>query len=222
MISPQRGMLARVVRSMPALAVMTNPAGVIAGSSFDITGDNDGWRTSGNLADVGGAGGGLKHQAYSWGMMSHYVLGVDEVHNLDFATGLDRTRWYFEASRKSFCKPEMVGAYGGKVKFKIRSLYGNFSVLNAPLDWVTIECGSCDSCRGLRIVRFIDDLDFKGENYLTWNGMERQVELTLAPIERWMKDPLNGALNFTFASECEIASVLMNVSRVAILGDFTR
>jgi len=222
MISPQRGMLARVVRSMPALAVMTNPAGVIAGSSFDITGDNDGWRTSGNLADVGGAGGGLKHQAFSWGALSHYVLGVDEVQYLDFATGLDRTRWYFEASEKAFNKPELVAAYGGKVRFKIRSLYGNFSVLNRPLDWVTLECASCDSGRGMRIVRFVDSDDWTGGNVLTWDGTERQVELTLAPIERWMKDPLNAALNYSFASECEIASCIMNISRVAILGDWTR
>merc|ERR1719326_31705 len=203
---------------------MANPNGVIAGSSFDITGDNDGWSTSGNLADaaVDGNVGGLKHQAFSWGALSHYVLGVDEVQYLDFATGLDRTRWYFEASTAAFNKPELVAAYGGQVRFKIRSLYGNFSVLNRPLDWVTLECQACDSGRGLRIVRFVDDSDWTGANYLSWDGSERQVDLVLTPIERWMRDPLNAALNFTFASECEIASVLMNISRVAILGDWTR
>merc|ERR1719230_740498 len=107
------------VTSVPAMAVMANPNGVIAGSSFDITGDNDGWTTSGNLP-LGSGGGGLKHQAFSWGNLSHYVLGVDEVQYLDFATGFDRTRWYFEASKKAFCKPELVAAYGGKVRFKIR------------------------------------------------------------------------------------------------------
>lgn len=216
------GSPAQLVKSMPAMAVMTNPVGAIAGSSFDITGDNDGWSTSGNLADVGGTGGGLKHQAFSWGSLSHYVLGVDEVQYLDFATGLDRTRWYFEASKAAFNKPELVAAYGGKVRFKIRSLYGNFSVLNRPLDWVTLECSSCDSGRGLRIVRFVDDSDWTGSNFLSWDGSERQVELTLSPIERWMKDPLNAALNFSSASECEIASTLMNISRLAILGDWTR
>jgi len=194
----------------------------VAGSSFDITGDNDGWSTSGNLADVGGEGGGLKHQAFNWGALSHYVLGVDEVQYLDFATGFDRTRWYFEASKKAFCKPELVAAYAGKVRFKIRSLYGNFTVLNKPLDWVSIECDTCDSGRGLRMVRFVDDIDWEGDNKLTWNGDERQIELTLAPIERWMKDPLNSALDFTHASECEIASTLSGVSRFAILGDWTR
>jgi hypothetical protein len=221
-ISPEQGSPFQLVRAMPALAVMTNPAGAIAGSSFDVTADNDGWSTSGNLADVGGEGGGLKHQAFNWGSLSHYVLGVDEVQYLDFATGFDRTRWYFEASKAAFCKPELVGAYGGKIRFKIRSLYGNFSVLNSPLDWVTMECSSCDSGRGLRIVRFVDSGDWQGANLLSWDGSERQIELTLAPIERWMKDPLNSALDYTHASECEIASTLMNVSRFAILGDWTR
>lgn len=222
MISPGDGMPLELTRSMAAMGVMTNPLGGIAGSSFDITGDNDGWSTSGNLADVGGTGGGLKHQAFSWGNLSHYVLGVDEVQYLDFATGLDRTRWYFEASKAAFNKPEMVAAYGGQIRFKIRSLYGNFSVLNRPLDWVTLECASCDSGRGLRIVRFVDGSDWAGSNFLSWDGGERLVELTISPMERWMKDPLNAALNFSFASECEIASTLMNVSRFAILGDWTR
>jgi len=218
------GGLLTLQKSMPAMGVMANPVGAIAASSFDITSDNDGWTTSGNLADAGAdsPGGDLKHQSSTWGSLSHYVLGVDEVQYLDFATGLDRTRWYFEASHKAFNKPELVGSYGGKIRFKTRALYGNFSVLNRPLDWVTIECASCDSGRGLRIVRFVDDGAWTGSNSLSWDGSERQVELVLAPSERWMKDPLNPALNFTVASECEIASVLLNVSRFAILGDWTR
>lgn len=219
---PEAGALTQMVRSMAAMAVLANPTGTIAGSSFDITGDNDGWYTSGNLADVGGTGGGLKHQAFSWGSLSHYVLGVDEVQYLDFATGFDRTKWYFEASRAAFNKPALVASYGGKISFKIRSLYGNFSVLNSPLDWVTMECASCDSGRGLRIVRFVDDDDWTGSNFLSWDGYERRVELSLTPLERWKKDPLNAAQNFTFASECEIASTLINISRFAILGDWTR
>jgi len=96
----------------------------------------------------------------------------------------------------------------------VRSLYGNFSELNRPLDWVTIECASCDSGQGARMVRFTDHL-------LRWDGSERLVELKLLPVENWMRDPLNSALDFTYATECEIAAILSNVSRLAILGDFT-
>lgn len=222
MIAPEKGQPPVLVTSMPAMAVLTNPQGAVAGSSWDITGDNDGWTTSGNFADVGISTGGLKHQALNWGSLSHYVLGVDEVQYLDFATGFDRTRWYFEASKKAFCKPELVGAYGGRVRFKVRSLYGNFSVLNSPLDFVTFECDSCDSGRGLRIVRFVDEDDWSGANVLKWDGSERQIDLKLTPMERWMKDPLNSALEYQHATECEIASTLMNISRFAILGDWTR
>merc|ERR1712039_361075 len=97
-----------------------------------------------------------------------------------------------------------------------RAMYGNFSVLNAPLDWVTIECASCNSGQGSRIIRFVD------ENFL-WDGREKTLELALSPAGQWRRDPLNAAIdNFSYATECDIASVLMNVSRIAILGDFTR
>mmetsp|Transcript_105205 Transcript_105205/g.166071 ORF Transcript_105205/g.166071 Transcript_105205/m.166071 type:complete len:412 (-) Transcript_105205:42-1277(-) len=211
-----------LVSSMPAMVVLTNPAGAIAASTFDITGDNDGWSTSGNLEDLNEQATGLKHQAFNWGDLSHYILGVDEIQYLDFVTGFDRTRWFFEASQNAFCKPEVVAAYGGTLQFKIRSLYGNFTVLNSPLDWVTLECQSCDSGRGLRLVRFVDDDNWTGGNKLRWDGTETLVQLALAPIERWQRDPLNAAMNYTYASECEIASTLSGLSRLAILGDWTR
>jgi hypothetical protein len=171
---------------------------------------------SGNLAEVGPNYRGLRHQAFVWGALSHYVYGVDEVQYLDFATGVDRSKWYFEAAAAGFHQPEMAGAYGGTLRFTVRSLYGNFSELNSPLDWVTLECAACDSGRGLRLVRFVDDL-------LYWEGgAEQVVELGLTPLEHWQRDPLNAGLNFTYATECEIAAVLTSISRVAILGDFTR
>lgn len=200
--------------SEPGMAVMANPEGAIAGSAFDVSHDGDGWSISGNLADSD-AQGGLRHQAFVWGGLSYYVYGVDEVQYVDFATGLDRTRWYFEASPRAFNKPELAGSYGGLIRFTVRSLYGNFSQLNAPLDWVSLECQSCNSGLGLRIVRFTDE-------HLTWDGRERRVELRLSPMDKWQSDPLNAALNFTWATECEIAAVLTNMSRLRILGDWTR
>lgn len=201
--------------SEPGLVVLTNPEGMVASSSFDSADTSLGWSVSGNLADIDAIDGGLKHQALAMGALNRYVYGVDEVQFLDFASGLDRSKWYFEAAAADFHGEKMRAAYGGTLKFTVRSLYGNFSELNAPLDWVTIECESCDSGQGARIVRFTDEV-------LRWDGSEKMVELRLLPVERWMRDPLNSALDFTFASECEIAAILSNVSRVAILGDFTR
>lgn len=195
------------------LAVLANPEGVIAGSTFDLANDMQGWYISGNMASDSVAGG-LKHQAFVWGGLSHYVYGVDEVMYMNFATGNDRTKWYFEAS-KDFHARELAAAYGGKIRFTVRALYGNFTQLNDPLDWVTIECTSCNTGYGMRLVRFVD------ENYF-WEGSEKLVEIPLLPTAKWMKDPLNTAGRFQYATECELASVLTNVSRVAILGDFAR
>mmetsp|Transcript_72518 Transcript_72518/g.208124 ORF Transcript_72518/g.208124 Transcript_72518/m.208124 type:complete len:405 (+) Transcript_72518:53-1267(+) len=201
--------------SEPGLVVFTNPEGSIAASSFDLEAGGDGWSISGNLADLDATDGGLKHHAFAWGALNRYVYGTDEVQFLDFGSAMDRSKWYFEAPESSFTGTSMAAAYGGTMRFTVRSLYGNFTELNAPLDWVTIECAACDSGSGARMVRFADD-------YLRWDGSERTVELRLSPVEGWMRDPLNSALDFTYASECEMAAILSNVSRVAILGDFTR
>jgi len=66
------------VTSEQALAVFTNPSGYVAGSTFDAAEDGSGWSVSGNFAAVG-VGGGVKHQAFVWGALSHYIYGVDEV-----------------------------------------------------------------------------------------------------------------------------------------------
>jgi len=203
------------VTSEPGLAVMANPEGQIAGSNFDVTASGDGWSITGNLVDKSVTSGGLKHQAFVLGGLSHYVYGVDDVQYLDFATGLDRTRWYFEASPASYHLPELASAFGGRLRFIVRALYGNFTELNSPLDWITIECAACDSGLGMRIVRFVDES-------LWWDGSERVVDVLLHPVERWQRDPLNSALDFADATECEIAAVLTSISRVAVLGDFAR
>eukprot|EP00928_Gymnodinium_smaydae_P017752 TRINITY_DN16786_c2_g1_i1.p1 TRINITY_DN16786_c2_g1~~TRINITY_DN16786_c2_g1_i1.p1 ORF type:complete len:465 (+),score=90.39 TRINITY_DN16786_c2_g1_i1:123-1397(+) len=200
--------------SEAGIAVLANPHGAIAGSNFGLADDFDGWTVTGNLADASVPGGGLKHQAFVWGQLSHYVYGVDEVMYTDFATGLDQSKWYFEAPSK-FHGREMAAAYGGKLRFTTRSLYGNFTKLNDPLDWISIECASCNTGRGLRIVRFVDDTLF-------WFGEEKVVEVDLLPTAKWKKDPLNSALPFTFATDCEIAAALSNVTRLTILGDFAR
>uniref|UniRef100_A0A7S4V0V0 Uncharacterized protein n=1 Tax=Alexandrium monilatum TaxID=311494 RepID=A0A7S4V0V0_9DINO len=133
---------------------------------------------------------------------------------MDFATGMDRARWYFEASRP-FRHPQLVAAFGGIFRFRVRSTHGNFSDLNAPLDWITLECASCDSGRGIRLVRFMERL-------MDWDGSEQVVEVRLSANGLWKRDPRNSGVPFQYAATCEVAAVLTNLSRVAILGDLTR
>jgi len=201
--------------SEEGLVVLTNIHGKVAVSNFDnYDVASGGWSISGNLVDE--VAGGLKHHAIITGQLSHYVYGVDEVQYLDFATGLERSKWYFEAAPEEFIQREFLAGYGGTLAFTVRSLYGNFSELNDPLDWITLECEACNSGQGKRIIRYVDEL-FRWEG-----GNEHRVVVDLKPLGRWHLDPLNAAMNFTLADECDIAAVLSNVTRFAILGDFTR
>merc|ERR1712072_386636 len=69
--------------------------------------------------------------------------------------------------------PDIGMAYGGELQFTVKSTYGDFHYLNSPLDWVSLECDECNNGRGLRIIRFTDQL-------LNWDGTEKRVSLDLA------------------------------------------
>jgi len=188
--------------------VFSSPANQISLSSF--IGGADSWTISGNLHSQE-----PDWQAFGWGQLSRYVYGADEVQYSDFETNSDRTKWYFAANPGKFYLPELAGAYGGNLRFTVASTYGDYSYLNTPLDWVTIDCDSCDSGSGLRIVRYAD-------NGLTWDGAEKTVSIPLHANDFWMRDWKNTALPKTRATDCEIASVLAGVTRLLILGDFTQ
>lgn len=194
--------------SEDGIVVLNSPENRIAGSTFSL--GFDGWTVSGNLEDVQPV-----YQPFAWGSLSRYMYASDSVQWIDFATGFDRYKWYFEAPAAKFHREELAAGYGGTLHFTMRSLYGDFSFLNSPLDLVTLECDSCNMGGGLRIVRLTDD-------FLKFNGEEFEVSLTIRTGQQWKRDPLNAALPFTEATECEIAAVLHNVSRLAILGDFTQ
>merc|ERR1711920_288467 len=154
-------------------------------------------------------------QAFGWGLLNRYIYGTDEVQYVDFETGSDQSKWYFEAPPGKFCLPEIAASYGGTIRFTIASTYGDFQYLNDHLDFITLECSSCNSGRGLRIVRMAD-------NGLEWDGSERVIEVPLLHGNFWKRDPKNPALTFTDATECEIAAVLSGLTKVKILGDFTK
>lgn len=185
----------------------SSPAEHISSSTF-VAGV-DAWTISGNIyATV------PTWQAFGWGLLNRYIYATDEVQYIDFETSSDKSKWYFEAPAGKFCLPELAAAYGGTLQFTIASTYGDFSHLNTPLDFITLECGSCNSGRGMRIVRYAD-------NGLEWAGEEKVVQVPLVVGSFWRRDPMNSALPFTDATECEIAAVLAGLTRVAVLGDFT-
>jgi len=187
---------------------LASPANYLTASSY--IGGIDQWAISGNIHSAIPS-----WQAFGWGLLNRYIYGTDEVQYVDFETGSDRSKWYFLAPPGKFHLPELAGAYGGTLRFTIASTYGDFSHMNDPLDFITIECDSCNSKRGMRIVRFADA-------GLEWDGTERVVEVTLAVDNFWRRDPMNKALPFTDATECEIAAVLAGITSLKILGDFTK
>jgi len=154
------------------------------------------------------------HQPYGWGLLNRYVYGTDDVQYVDFQTGNDRSKWYFTAP-EGWYLPDIGTAYGGALQFTVKSTYGDFHYLNSPLDWVSLECDECNNGRGLRIIRFTDQL-------LNWDGTEKRVSLDLAAGKLWKLDPLNAAIPYRDASECEIGAVLVGLTRLKILGDFTQ
>jgi len=114
----------------------------------------------------------------------------------------------FLGSNPLLCKLSLL-------QFTVKSTYGDFHYLNSPLDWVSLECDECNNGRGLRIIRFTDQL-------LNWDGTEKRVSLDLAAGKLWKLDPLNAAIPYRDASECEIGAVLVGLTRLKILGDFTQ
>jgi len=194
--------------SQPGQVAFASPAQHVAASTF-ISG-SDSWLVSGNIHSTVPA-----WQAFGWGLLNRYIYSTDEVQYVDFETNSDRSKWYFEAPPGKFYLPELATVYGGTLRFTIASTYGDFSHLNNPLDFITLDCASCNSGRGLRIVRFAD-------NGLEWDGSERVIEVPLSVGHFWQRDPLSSALPFTAATECEIAAVLAGLTRVRILGDFTK
>merc|ERR1712137_805391 len=121
-------------------------------------------------------------QAFGWGLLNRYVYGTDEVQYVDFENNNDLSKWYFEAPAGKYHLPELATAYGGYIKFTLASTYGDFNFLNSPLDFISIECATCNSNRGVRIVRFAD-------NGLEWDGTERVFQIPLSAGNFWQRDP---------------------------------
>ncbi|KAF4658282.1 hypothetical protein FOL46_007041 [Perkinsus olseni] len=210
------------ITSDPGTVTFANGRGFVSSSSF--TDNCQGW----TIEDNGNKVTAPEHQPFTLGGLDRYCLGYDDIMYTDFSDGSDRVRWKFVSPQYNpfynltastvYRAEHMRGAYGGYLSFTVRSTYGDFTseLLNKANIWVTLECAVCNNHRGLRIVR---ETQVGG---LTWDGNEQTVVLRLASGENWKKDPLNLALPLTDATECEMAAVLWNLSKLKILGDFSK
>jgi len=187
--------------------VLNNPNNYVASSSF--VSDNEGWLIVGNLDENTPT-----HRPYGWGTLNRYLSCQDDVQFIDFQTGFEKQKWYFSAP-EAFLGHDMVAAYGGTLRFTVKSTFGDFTYLNDPLDWVVLECEDCNNGDGIRLVRTTD-------GSLNWDGSEKTVEISLAAGSMWMRDPLNAAKVFREATDCEMVVTFFGLSKFKILGDWTQ
>jgi len=180
--------------------------------------DNEDWYVSGN------AGGSIPvYEPSSRGVMNHYIYSTDDdIHtsvsrSTSASSTLDDTkRWYFNAPNKFLGK--QMNSYGGTLTFHLSSSSGDFSspkTLNTDMNLVELECKTCATNSGVRLVRKMD-------SSLQFNGKTKLFSLSLAETGGWLKDPKNTLKAWTTPSKCEMIEVLSSLTSVKILGDHTR
>ena len=99
---------------------------VINGTSFLL--DNEGWTIVGNKRTTE-----AKHQNYCIGpKMSNYILGTDDLVNVDFRNRDDKNLWYFRSPPITLVKRPVL------MVFTITSFSGDFTKLNAGLPLVKL------------------------------------------------------------------------------------
>ena len=90
--------------------------------------DNEGWTIVGNKRIIE-----AKHQNYCLGpKMSNYILGTDDLVNVDFRNRDDKNLWYFRSPPITLVKRPVL------MVFTITSFSGDFTKLNAGLPLVKL------------------------------------------------------------------------------------
>lgn len=90
--------------------------------------DNEGWTIVGNKRITE-----AKHQSYIMGpKMSNYILGTDDLVNVDFRNRDDKNLWYFRSPPITLVKRPVL------MVFTITSFSGDFTKLNADVPLVKI------------------------------------------------------------------------------------
>jgi hypothetical protein len=94
----------------------------LVGSDFLL--DSSDWLISGNKVVTGAS-----YEPYTRGpLLNHYVVGSDNLINIEYSGATDQSLWYFEAPSK-FSGNHGI-AYGGDLQFTLGAFSGDFSQLN--------------------------------------------------------------------------------------------
>lgn len=99
---------------------------LVNGATFLL--DNEGWTIVGNKRTMD-----AKHQSFCMGpKMSNYILGTDDLVNVDFRNRDDKNLWYFRSPPITLVKRPVL------MVFTITSFSGDFTKLNADVPLVKI------------------------------------------------------------------------------------
>ncbi len=111
-----------VSSSLLGTITLVSPSGSLVGSDF-LMGASD-WLIFGNKVVTVAS-----YEPYTRGpLLNHYVVGSDDLINIEYSGATDRSLWYFEAPSK-FSGNQGI-AYGGDLQFTLGALSGDFSQLN--------------------------------------------------------------------------------------------
>lgn len=96
--------------------------------------------------------------------------------------------------------------------FSMGSAAGDFSLanINSAPRLVILDCATCDSNKGTRLVYYPDPAFL--------DGTTKTVSIPLSEAS-WLKDPKNTLLAWPVPSTCDMVEVLSGLTGVRILGD---
>lgn len=152
--------------------------------------------------------------------MNYYILGADNLVNVQTSSASDNSLWYFEAPTKFFGNKGI--AYGGTFSFTIASFSGDFTALNDQKTNVVIfECASCVGPVGPGITLGYNLAALAKSPNGAFTGSPMKITISLIENGGWLKDPQNVLKPWFKPSQCDVIQVLSRLSRIRILGDWT-
>lgn len=209
-----------VSESYEGTITLVPPTGALVGSDFLL--DNQGWTVVGNKASTSEA----KFEAFSRGLLlNRYIFGVEDKINVKGAgsDASDASLWYFQAP-KSFLGNWGI-AYGGFFKFSLGLFSGDIKNTNADDTCVVqLDCDACDGPvgKGISLCFSMKAIVAGGYGQSSANGDAILYQLPLLENSGWTKDPQNSLKAWAAPSQCDIIMALSRLSRVRILGDWTK
>jgi hypothetical protein len=202
--------------SLPGTITLVPPSGAITGSNFLLSSED--WIITGNKRLVDNP----SYERYSRGpLLNYYILGTDDVINVQSSSSPDLSLWYFEAPSAKF-SGNLGIAYGGSISFTLGSFSGDFSSLNpTTTNVVILECADCIGPVGKGITLGYNMAALAKSPNGLFNGNSKTINIPLHESGGWLKDPQNSLKAWYKPSQCDMIQVLSRLSKIRILGDWT-